>query len=156
MADTGACAGVGLTASIEGSPDDPSVAWLRTMGPEHLRLEAIWPDGFRAVFDPTMTIVDGAGRPQLRQGDFIDGGCVTGTDPQSAPLLLIPPFLGVHLECGPVEVFTCSELLNAAARSDSWPSAPIDTVRVLDAAGDYEILLEDGRRVFGRVSAGSL
>jgi len=150
---TGACAGVGLEATIQGSPDDPAVAWIQSIGPDVHRLEAVWPSGFHAVFDPTMTIVDGAGRPQMRAGDYLDGACVTAGGPDNTILLLIPPFPALRLECGQLQTFECSAVLSTAMHGGgAWPSDPIAVVKVLTRTGDYEIVFEDGRRLTGHAN----
>ena len=145
-----ACGGVGTSAVLRGAPGDPDVAWLESF-PERDRQNVIWPTGFYAAFDPTITVFDASGRPQMRDGDYVDGGCVVGPAEKDRRLLLIPPFLAFALDCGPIRPIECpgriSEAMHGGARA--WPQQPIATVRFLTLAGEYEILFEDGQRRTG-------
>jgi hypothetical protein len=152
MSFSGACAGVGLEATVHGDPQDRSVVWLTSMLPDRHRFEVVWPSGYVAVFDPTLRIVDGAGRVKLDEGDYVHGGCTTGGD-DGDPLFIPDPGDGFRLECGTIERFACSNVLNAVKyRSHSWPAEPVETFIVRDAAGQFTIVFEDGRRSDGAVS----
>ena len=91
-----ACAGVGLSSVIHGDPTDPEVVWLGGFPAGGDRIHVVFALGYRAVFDPALALVDEDGRIQMREGDFVDGACVTG-DPNR--MLLLPPFPGFRLEC---------------------------------------------------------
>ena len=81
------CAGVGLGATLAGSPTDPRVAWL--VYSQGGRSEIVWPAGFTARFDPDLAVLDASGKVVYRAGDHIDGGCVVGG--VDSPLLILPP-----------------------------------------------------------------
>jgi hypothetical protein len=82
----GACAGVGLLkAALTGDPADPRVAWLQT---PNGRQDVVFPPGFSARFTPLLQILDATGKVVARDGDVIDGGCVTGAD-AGGPLLIL-------------------------------------------------------------------
>lgn len=88
--DNGGCRGIGLDATLAGSPADPRVAWLvvtRNGG----RLEIVWPPGFSARFTPHLEVLDASGRTVFRAGDKIAGGCVAGPPEDPGRLLLIRP-----------------------------------------------------------------
>jgi hypothetical protein len=73
--ETLVCAGIGLDAILHGDPADPALTWVidRTAG---IRMDAIWPAGFSARFEPALQVLDAAGEIVHREGDIIDGGCV--------------------------------------------------------------------------------
>jgi hypothetical protein len=145
----GTCAGVGVEAILRGAPDDPDVAWLAPMFAAGKRQPLIWPRGDIAVFDPDLRIVDASGRTVLRDGDFVDGGCVTGAD-AAGPLLIPNPADAFRLECGPMEVSECSWMLGSVRYgSTDWPKDPVASFAFLDAGGTYVITLEDSRRIQG-------
>lgn len=89
--DTGkfdACAGVGLAdARLTGSPEDPRVAWLTG---KYGRKDVVFPAAFTARFTPDLEILDAGGKVVARDGQVIEGGCVTSGDP-SGPLLILWP-----------------------------------------------------------------
>jgi hypothetical protein len=81
----GVCAGTGLDAVLHGSPTDLHVAWLdgeQVVGPlgepEVVRLEIVWPAGYRARFDPNLEILDENGNVVMREGDTVTGDCGGG------------------------------------------------------------------------------
>ncbi len=75
----GPCAGVGLDAILHGDPADPALTWVNDRAAGG-RIDAIWPGGFSARFDPALQVLDAAGQIVHREGDVIDGGCVTGVE----------------------------------------------------------------------------
>jgi hypothetical protein len=79
-----ACAGVGLNGVIRGNATDPLIAWIEGGGQ---RLEALWPEGYKAAFTPRLEVLDPGGRVVLRDGDRVSGGCATGDG-----IYLEPPF----------------------------------------------------------------
>ena len=81
-----ACAGVGLDAArLTGDPNDPRVAWLATPGGG--RQDVVFPPGYQARFVPALEVLDASGAVVARDGDVVDGGCVTGAD-GGGPLLI--------------------------------------------------------------------
>jgi hypothetical protein len=86
--DNGGCRGVGLDAHIAGNASDPRLVWL--VGAQGRRIDVIWPPGFTAVFSPKVEVLDAGGGVVYRQGDPVDGGCVTGPN-ADGPLLIHPP-----------------------------------------------------------------
>ena len=90
-----ACAGVGLVSTVvRGSPNDPHVAWLEQsiaapgLAVVTQRIEAIWPQGYRARFTPKLEVLDGWGNVVLRDGDTVSGTC----GPSDGGYFLVPPF----------------------------------------------------------------
>lgn len=82
----GVCAGVGLVkAVLTGDPSDPRLAWLQTPTG---RKDVVFPPGSSARFTPRLEVLDGNGKVVGREGDVIDGGCVTGPD-AAGPLLIL-------------------------------------------------------------------
>jgi hypothetical protein len=82
-----ACPGVGLVdAVLAGDPDDARVAWLVNSAGED-RMEIVFPLRFIARFAPDLQIANAQGEVVLREGDRVDGGCVTGR-PDGALLIL--------------------------------------------------------------------
>jgi hypothetical protein len=81
----GLCTGVGLfSTTLTGHPADPRVAWLRSPAGRH---DAVFPPGFTARFSPRLEVLDPTGKVVGREGDDIDGGCVTGPN-ADGPLLI--------------------------------------------------------------------
>lgn len=73
------CAGVGLSAVLHGSPNDPHIAWLESnVRGDVRRTEVLWPAGYRARFSPNLEILNESGIVVLSEGDAISGACVTG------------------------------------------------------------------------------
>lgn len=146
-----ACGGVGLAAEIHGNPDDPDVVWLVNLFPGRERLGVVFPTGTRAVFDPDLSIVDATGRVLMREGDFVDGACVTRFPDR---MLLLPPFPSFRLDCGPMPVGECasSRASQAAGKADG-AHHPIAVIRFLDVSGDFEAVYEDGTRMRGSTSS---
>jgi hypothetical protein len=71
------CAGIGLIdATLQGDPDDPSVAWLAIK--DHGTRGLIFPKGFTARFTPSLEILDATGQVKFRAGDTIDAACLWG------------------------------------------------------------------------------
>jgi hypothetical protein len=83
----GNCRGVGLSAHVTGDASDPRVAWV--VQDNGGRRDVIWPPGYTARFTPKLEILDENGIVRLRDGDAVDGGCVTGPDGHG-PLLIAP------------------------------------------------------------------
>ncbi len=139
--------GIGMASVLHASPSDPRIAWLEGF-PEGSRTDVIWPEGFRARFVPNLEVLDPDGRVVLREGDFVDGGWMTG-DPSG--LFLAPPFLAFKLECGPMPVPRCSDTgrLRQIARGNGWPEKDIASVRFVSFEGRYLLVFEDGRNVTG-------
>ena len=69
----GACDAIGIldpvSGNLSGDARSREVAWLETESGEHLSI--IWPEGFKAVFDPGVTLVDGHGSLVAHAGDRI-------------------------------------------------------------------------------------
>lgn len=82
-----ACAGIGIDAVIHGDTHDPHVAWL--INKPAMRIDVLWPAGYRARFAPELEVLDAGGAVVLREGDPVTGGCVTG---DLSVLELEPPF----------------------------------------------------------------
>lgn len=75
-----ACAGVGLDAIARGSVGDPRHVWLANQMAGGSRIDLVWPRGYAARFTPDLEVIDAQGRVVLREGQHVDGGCVTGQD----------------------------------------------------------------------------
>ena len=71
------CLGVGLDATLLGSPNDPRLTWA-VDNATGARLELQWPAGYTALFDPSATVLDELGKVIGRAGDAVIGGCRTG------------------------------------------------------------------------------
>jgi hypothetical protein len=143
-----ACAGIGLAAVLHGDPADPRLAWLAPYpGSDGHRLELAWPAGFGARFTPTLEVLDRAGRVAIREGDFVDGACVTA-DP--AVMVLDLPGLALRLDCGPMAVWDCTGRLHAIATAHGWPNRAIAEVHFVSADGGYRLVFEDGSSVTGQ------
>jgi hypothetical protein len=144
-----ACAGVGLSAVLRGSPTDPSLAWIETFPGGGGRREVAWPAGFSARFAPGLEILDATGRVVLRDGDFIEGACGKIGD----RLLVSPPFLSLRLECGPLDVSDCTGgRIYQVATANGWPDRDIAAVQFLTADGRYRLTFADGSVVTGSSS----
>lgn len=137
------CAGVGQSGVIQGDPTDPEVVWEEPLVGPGPRTHVVWPTGYRAVFDPSLSVLDEHARPVLRAGDYVDGACVIG-DRASDPLLLIPPFLAFRLECGPMPVHDCVGRVTEAARNANAEGHPVAVLRFMDNRGGYRVFYEDG------------
>jgi hypothetical protein len=92
MLNGNSCAGTGADTVLQGSAADPRIAWLvqpanPTFGTPELRIEAIWPAGYRARFSPGLEILDERGAVVLRAGDPVTGFCAGDN-----PAYLEPPF----------------------------------------------------------------
>lgn len=74
--------GVGLDAVLRGSASDPRVAWAvdKVSGQ---RVELVWPPGYRARFDPGLTIFRAGGSIVAREWDLVTGGCIDVDDPEA-------------------------------------------------------------------------
>ena len=86
----------------------------------------------------------------IRAGDFVEGACVTqqlGTD------LLVPPFLALRLDCGPMPVDDCAGRVHQIASVNGWPKRAIAEVHILTADGRYRLAFEDGPETSGSSSA---
>jgi hypothetical protein len=75
-------------ARLVGNASDPRVAWVQ-FGAK--RADVVWPQGYRARFNPYLEILNANGEIVARHGDEIRGGCVT-SESADEPLLLQPPF----------------------------------------------------------------
>jgi hypothetical protein len=83
-----ACAGVGIAdAHLTGNPADSRVAWLTG---SYGRKDVVFPVGFTARFTPSLEVLDRAGAVVAREGDLIDGACVTGSGAGSPVLIFWP------------------------------------------------------------------
>ncbi len=51
--------GVGISARLHGGTADPHIAWLVTS--DGIRIEALWPAGYRARFSPNLEVLDPSG-----------------------------------------------------------------------------------------------
>lgn len=140
------CAGIGLVdAALHGDPNDPKLAWLiNAVGPS--RIDLVWPSGYSARFDPQLEIVDPNGVVVMREGDQIEGACVTS---QPNLLLLLPPFevgspwpsmpatpaasaSSPVVLCGRVDAADCTRVIDLVNRHLSF--APQATAIVMDDA----------------------
>jgi hypothetical protein len=85
-----ACGGVGLDTILRGDPADPRLVWLENQMPGYVgvRIEAVWPPGYRVRFVPGAEVLDGSGAIVLREGDRVLGACGVGADGAH----LEPPF----------------------------------------------------------------
>lgn len=84
-----ACRGIGLDATLEGSPDDPKFAWLTTT--DGVRRDLVWPAGYKARFNPKLEVLSEQGVVEFRQGDVVRGACRKGPTNDRLPSLLIRP-----------------------------------------------------------------
>jgi hypothetical protein len=75
----GMCRGIGIDAILHGSADADPAVWLidRETG---TRIEALWPHGAKALFDPDLTVVLRDGTVFHREGDLLTGACRVGED----------------------------------------------------------------------------
>ena len=72
----GGCSiGVGRDATLQGSAEDPRLAWAIDDSGD--RVELLWPNGYSARFSPQLVVVDGSGQIVARDGDLIVGSCMT-------------------------------------------------------------------------------
>jgi hypothetical protein len=143
-----ACAGIGLAAVLRGDPADPRRAWLEPYpGSDGRRLELAWPAGFGARFTPKLEVLDRTGQVAIREGDFVDGACVTA-DP--VVMVLDLPALALRLDCGPMAVWDCTGRLHPIATSHGWPDRAIAEVHFVTADGGYRLVFEDGTSVLGQ------
>jgi hypothetical protein len=84
----------------------------------------------------------------MRDGDYVEGGCVTGPD-AGGPLLIVNPEDSFRLACGPIPGALCAVQFNELRyESIGWPKA-IRSITFLDRGVHYTIELEDGRRIDG-------
>jgi hypothetical protein len=139
------CYGVGQSGVVHGNPSDPEVVWEEPLIGPGPRTHVIWPTGYRAVFDATLSILDEHGRPVLREGDYVDGGCVTGNG-RSDPILLIPPFLAFRLECGPMLVQDCVGHVTEAGQHADAEGHPVAVLRFVDNRGGYRASTRTAQR----------
>jgi hypothetical protein len=72
-----ACAGIGLGATLAGSPTDPRVAWI-TDSETGSRLNVVFPPGFTARFDPSLEVLNATDEVVAKSGDPVTGGCYLG------------------------------------------------------------------------------
>jgi hypothetical protein len=141
------CAGVALAVVLRGSPLDPHLAWIEQFPHGGGRQEVIWPVGFSPRFSPQLEILDESGRPVIREGDFVEGACVS---PQPGTLLLAPPLLALRLDCGPMPVAECGGgRIFRVAEANGWPKRAIAEVRFVTANGRYQVVFEDGSETTG-------
>jgi hypothetical protein len=73
------CAGIGLGATLAGSPADPRVAWI-TDSETGSRLDVLFPPGFTARFTPSLEVLNASGTEVAKAGDQVSGGCVMGSN----------------------------------------------------------------------------
>lgn len=145
-----ACAGVGLAAILRGDQSDPRLARLERFRGGGVRQDLVWLAGYSARFTPSLEILDQAGRVVLRDGDFVDGACVTS---EPDVMWLSPPFLALRLDCGPMAVPDCtSGRINQVASANGWPERQIAEVHFLTADGQYRLVFEDGSEAMGSSS----
>jgi hypothetical protein len=64
-----ACEKALLSGTIAGSQQDPRVAWV--IAPTGRRVDVTWPFGFRAAFDPDLSIIAGDGSVVARSGQAV-------------------------------------------------------------------------------------
>ncbi len=148
LAPPQACAGIGLAAVLRGGSEDPRLAWLERIDGRG-RLDVVWPRGYLARFAPDLEVLDETGRTVIRDGDFLDGACVTG---EPDVLAMSPPFMALRLDCGPVPLEDCTSDIYEVATAHGWPEREIAEVHFLTADGRYRILFEDGTESMGSSS----
>jgi len=86
----------------------------------------------------------------LRDGDFVDGACVT---PEPDLMWLSPPFLALRLDCGPMAVPDCtSGRIHQVASANGWPEREIAEVHFMTADGHYRLVFKDGSETTGSSS----
>ena len=78
--------GIGLDATLHGSPSDARVTWAIDNSGSG-RLDLLWPVGYAARFNPQLEVVDGHGQIVAREGDQITGSCMQ--QPQDAGALRV-------------------------------------------------------------------
>jgi hypothetical protein len=72
-----ACRGVGIEATLAGSPTDNRVTWL-VRAENGNETPLVWPPGWKARFTPSLEVMDPSGIVRFRQGDLVSGACVKG------------------------------------------------------------------------------
>jgi hypothetical protein len=86
------CRGVGLEATLAGSPSDARVTWLLHGGGAETPL--VWPRGWSARFSPSLEVLDEQGRVRLRGGDRIGGGCLKGPPGDPGSVMMVEGLAG--------------------------------------------------------------
>lgn len=140
------CSGYGIAAVLRGDAADPDVAWIERH-PTRERIDAVWPTGFTARFDPELEILDSSGRVVMREGDYVNGTCGVVAEGRE---MLAPPFLALRLDCGPMPVLDCQLAVGATARANGWPDREIAEIQFLDSEARYRLVYEDGSTVSGQ------
>lgn len=75
--DPNSCRGVGIEATLTGSPMDTRITWL-VRAESGNEAPLVWPPGWKARFTPSLEVMDPAGIVRFRQGDRVTGACVKG------------------------------------------------------------------------------
>ncbi len=83
------CRGVGLDATIAGSPAVDPPVWLVTQQGNVKQL--VWPAGWTARFGTELEILDRSGAVRFHSGDHVSGGCVKGPAADPGSVLMIWP-----------------------------------------------------------------
>jgi hypothetical protein len=86
-----ACGGTGLEGDyrIQGSPNDPHLAW--TMDPDGTRRELAWSPGTSARFTPALEVVGPDGAVVAREGWLVVGSCAVGGTGYDVDEFATPP-----------------------------------------------------------------
>jgi len=66
-----------------------------------------------------------------------------------AGLLMQPPFLGLQLDCGPMDAPACTTRVSSVARVAGWPKRDISQIRFVSTQGDYVVRFADGQEIKG-------
>lgn len=117
-----ACGGTGYESEvrIHGSASDPALSWVIFW--DGHREDLLWPAGFRARFDPSLVVLDGADHVVAREGERVTGGCPMPPDGLYIDLPTVPDPPG-------------------ASSSPDADAAPLGSLRIPFAGREMEVTI---------------
>jgi len=141
------CSSVLEPAVLHGNATLEPATWLIRMD-DGTRRDIVWPGGFRARFAPHLEVVDETGSVVTGEGDCLQGGCMVG---DAAAILLVPPYPGFRLDCGPRPRTSCAALALEVAKRNGWPDRDLEVVAFTHASDGYLVRFADGDETQGDV-----